>query len=75
MESQGIPGAIQVTERAYLRLAPAFAFHERGTIDVKGKGPMRTYLLVASRKATATETGTVQEHMQGEPTRANLPSP
>jgi class 3 adenylate cyclase len=75
MESQGIPGAIQVTERAYLRLAPTFAFHERGTIDVKGKGPMRTYLLVASRKATATETGTVQEHMQGEPTRANLPSP
>jgi adenylate cyclase len=52
MESQGIPGAIQVTERAYLLLAPAFAFEERGTIDVKGKGPMRTYLLVASRRAT-----------------------
>ena len=42
MESQGIPGAIQVTERAYLRLAPAFAFQERGMIDVKGKGLMRT---------------------------------
>ena len=53
MQSQGIPGAIQVTERAYLHLAPAFAFQERGMIDVKGKGPMRTYLLVGSRKGTA----------------------
>ena len=49
MESHGIPGAIQVTERAYRRLAPAFAFEERGIIDVKGKGSMRTYLLVASK--------------------------
>ena len=48
MQSQGIPGAIQVTERAYHRLAREFLFEERGVIDVKGKGPMRTYLLVAS---------------------------
>jgi adenylate cyclase len=49
MESHGIPGAIQVTERAYIRLVPAFDFEERGVIDVKGKGPMRTYLLIGSR--------------------------
>jgi adenylate cyclase len=55
MESHGIPGAIQVTERAYLRLAPAFVFEERGIIDVKGKGPMRTYLLVASRNEAAAD--------------------
>jgi guanylate cyclase len=55
MESHGIPGAIQVTERAFLRLAPAFAFEERGVIDVKGKGPMRTYLLVASGNTTAAD--------------------
>ena len=48
MESHGVPGAIQVTERAYRRLVPAFAFEERGVVDIKGKGPMRTYLLVAS---------------------------
>jgi class 3 adenylate cyclase len=54
MESHGIPGAIQVTERAYARLASAFAFDERGVIDVKGKGPMRTYLLIASRNAKIT---------------------
>ena len=56
MESQGIPGAIQVTERAYLHLASAFAFEERGVMDVKGKGPMRTYLLVGSRNAAPPPT-------------------
>ena len=56
MESQGIPGAIQVTERAYLHLASAFAFEERGIMDVKGKGPMRTYLLVGSRNAAPPPT-------------------
>jgi adenylate cyclase len=53
MESHGIPGAIQVTERAYLRLAPTFAFKERGAIDVKGKGLMRTYLLTGARRSSA----------------------
>jgi len=46
MESHGIPGSIQVTERAYLRLSKAFAFEERGVIDVKGKGSMRTFILI-----------------------------
>jgi class 3 adenylate cyclase len=46
MESHGIPGTIQVTERAHIRLASAFEFVDRGMIEVKGKGPMRTYLLV-----------------------------
>jgi adenylate cyclase len=45
MESHGIPGSIQVTERAYQRLAPRYQFEDRGDIDVKGKGRMRTYLL------------------------------
>jgi adenylate cyclase len=48
MESHGIPGAIQVTERARNRLATAFDFEDRGVIDIKGKGPMRTYLLTGS---------------------------
>ena len=46
MESHGIPGSVQVTERAYLRLSKAFAFEERGVIDVKGKGSMRTFILI-----------------------------
>jgi adenylate cyclase len=57
MESHGVPGTIQVSERAYLRLAPAFDFEERGMVDVKGKGPMRTYLLLG-RRGEAGETRT-----------------
>ncbi len=47
--THGLPGTIQVTERAYQRLASTFAFRERGIVEVKGKGPIRTYLLVGSQ--------------------------
>jgi adenylate cyclase len=49
MESHGIPGAIQVTERAYERLRDRYELRRRGTIEVKGKGPMATYLLLGRR--------------------------
>jgi adenylate cyclase len=49
MESHGVPGGIHVTERARNCLVPWFEFEHRGVIDVKGKGPMRTYLLVGDR--------------------------
>ncbi len=52
MESHGIPGAIQVTERAAARLGHAFDLEERGIVDVKGKGPMRTYVLLAPKAAS-----------------------
>jgi len=45
MESQGLPGEIQVTERVAAALGPGFAVRPRGTSDVKGKGPMATFLL------------------------------
>ena len=45
MESHGLPGKIQVTERTYAALRDRYAFVERGVIDVKGRGPMRTWLL------------------------------
>jgi class 3 adenylate cyclase len=45
MESHGLPDTIQVTEGAYRRLRGAYAFEERGLIEVKGKERMRTYLL------------------------------
>ena len=51
MESHGLPGAIQVTERAYERLRDRYDLRQRGTIEVKGKGPMTTYLLIARRDA------------------------
>ena len=49
MESHGIAGAIQVTERAYERLRERYELRRRGTIEVKGKGPMTTYLLLGRR--------------------------
>jgi adenylate cyclase len=61
MESHGIPGAIQVTERAHARLASSFRFEDRGRIDVKGKGSMRAYLLLGreERRAATSEQTTV----------------
>jgi adenylate cyclase len=47
METQGLPGSIQVTGATYERLRDKFVFEERGVIDVKGKGKMQTYLLMA----------------------------
>ena len=49
MESHGVPGAIQVTERTYERLRDRYELRRRGTIEVKGKGPMTTYLLLGRR--------------------------
>lgn len=49
MESQGVPGCIQVTEETYHRLHDKFLFAERGTIDVKGKGKMQVYLLLEKK--------------------------
>jgi class 3 adenylate cyclase len=46
MESNGIPGCIQVTDRAYRRLRDRYRFQRRGPIPVKGKGYIVTYVLV-----------------------------
>lgn len=45
MESQGLAGCIQVTEGVYERLKEGYTFEQRGSIHVKGKGDMTTYLL------------------------------
>lgn len=46
MESQGVPGGIQVTVATYDRLRDKYVFEPRGVIPVKGKGDMMTYLLL-----------------------------
>jgi class 3 adenylate cyclase len=48
MESTGEPGRIQVTARTAERLGEMPGLHERGSIAVKGKGPMATFLLDAA---------------------------
>jgi class 3 adenylate cyclase len=45
MESQGMAGRIQVTQRLYERLLDKYQFEKRGVIQVKGKGEMNAYLL------------------------------
>jgi class 3 adenylate cyclase len=49
MEAYAEPGTIQVTERTYERLRTQFLFEPRGTIEVKGKGEMKTYTLLGPR--------------------------
>lgn len=45
MESHGIPGQIQISDTTYELIKENFDCEPRGLIDVKGKGPMQTYLL------------------------------
>jgi class 3 adenylate cyclase len=45
MESNGVPGQIQVTRNVYERLKDSFVFDSRGVIQVKGKGEIETWLL------------------------------
>jgi class 3 adenylate cyclase len=45
METTGVPGCIQVTERTRQLLGERYVFQERGVIQVKGKGKMLTYFL------------------------------
>jgi adenylate cyclase len=57
MESSGVPGCIQVTERTYRRLRDGYRFERRGPIQVKGKGKMVTYFLVERTKDAAAVAG------------------
>ncbi|WP_442927767.1 adenylate/guanylate cyclase domain-containing protein [Microcoleus sp. A003_D6] len=45
MESHGIPGRIQVSHYTYDLLQDKYEFEDRGEIEIKGKGKMRTYFL------------------------------
>jgi class 3 adenylate cyclase len=46
MQSNGVPGCIQVTERTWRRLRDGYLLQRRGPIQVKGKGEMITWFLV-----------------------------
>lgn len=45
MESHGVPGAIHVSSSVQERIADAYALQARGVLDIKGKGPMQTWML------------------------------
>jgi class 3 adenylate cyclase len=57
MEYHGLPGRIHVTERVARAAHCDYEFEARGSIEIKGKGAMRTYLLVGPRVAAPAVTG------------------
>ena len=64
----GLPGQIQVSEAVYQEIHDQYELEHRGEVDIKGKGPMSTYLLrhkkpadsrpIDSTNTRATRTGT-----------------
>jgi adenylate cyclase len=53
LESHGIPGEIQVSEKVKEVLDGAFVLEPRGLIQVKGVGRLKTWLLKAERDTSA----------------------
>jgi adenylate cyclase len=49
MESNGIPGKIQVSPAVYERLKDKFSLKMRGAVEIQGKGEMMVYWLVATK--------------------------
>jgi guanylate cyclase len=45
MESQGMPGRIQVSEVTAQKLTAGVGLEPRGMIEVRGRGPMRVLLV------------------------------
>jgi class 3 adenylate cyclase len=60
MESTDSVGRIQVPEAMYERLKHEFVLQERGQIDIKGKGCMRTWYLIG-RRATEEPNDLINE--------------
>jgi class 3 adenylate cyclase len=50
MESHGVAGCIQVTERTYQRLQDGYRLERRGPIQVRGMGEMVTWFLVGRNR-------------------------
>jgi adenylate cyclase len=55
MESSGVEGRIQVPQQVYERLKEEFVYELRGDVEIKGKGVMRTWFLVAQRDVDSVE--------------------
>jgi class 3 adenylate cyclase len=51
MESHGVAGRIQCSEAVKQRVQGDFAWEDRGSIEVKGIGRMRTFFLDRTSKA------------------------
>ena len=67
MESEGIPGSIQISEISYELIKDGFVCEPRGPVRVKGKDTMQTYLLLSRRKAAASTDQLREPSPHGEP--------
>jgi adenylate cyclase len=53
MESSGLPGRIQLSEQTAAMLDDDFEIEERGMVEIKGKGLMKTFWLLGHRQPEA----------------------
>lgn len=65
MESTDVEGRIQVPQDVYERLKDSYVFEERGVVDVKGKGPMKTWYLVGRRDDQAVRKAVELQPVSG----------
>jgi adenylate cyclase len=49
MESQGLGGAVQITQATYEFIKDGFVCEPRGTVNVKGKGDMEVWLVLSAK--------------------------
>lgn len=67
MESTGLPERIHLSDDTYKLLInrEQYVFEDRGEIEIKGKGLMRTYFLLnhkAIQNCTSLHTNTIANH-------------
>ena len=55
MESEGVPGSIQMSPQSYELVKDEFVCEPRGLIDVKGKDAMQTYFLISRRDGSGAD--------------------
>jgi adenylate cyclase len=49
MESHGMPNCIQISAATHWHIHERFRLEPHGTVDIKGKGPMETFILLGRR--------------------------
>ena len=64
METTDSIGRIQVPEEVYRRLKDDFVFQERGVVQVKGKGLMRTWYLIGRNADTGSGDVPAEAHQR-----------
>jgi guanylate cyclase len=50
MESHGVPGTVQITESTHALVHGRFRCVSQGSVDIKGKGGLRTWIIDADRE-------------------------